>query len=68
MVVEKLSDFMLSDGKNGQIPDNRSHRSRFNRINARPEWIRAIDLFRVKVRLTHTYNSFHIRPATAKPL
>jgi len=27
-----------------------------------------IDLFRVKVRLTDTYNNFHVRRGTAKPL
>jgi hypothetical protein len=34
----------------------------------RPEWTRTIDLFRVKVRLTHTPNNFHVPGETAKPL
>ena len=46
-----------------------------------PEWVwlvavlvayviltRTIDLFRVKVGLTHTYNNFHVPPETAKPV
>src|SRR5579862_6650625 len=32
----------------------------------RPEWTRTIDLFRVKVHLTHTRNNFHALPRTAK--
>jgi len=35
--------------------------------NGRPEWTRTIDLFRVKVRLTHTPNSLDPRGGTAKP-
>jgi hypothetical protein len=29
---------------------------------------RTPDLYRVKVRLTHTYNNFHVHGDTAKPL
>ena len=34
----------------------------------RPEWTRTIDLFRVKVRLTHTPNNFQVPRIIAKPL
>jgi len=37
-------------------------------LNGRPEWTRTIDLFRVKVRLTHTSNNFHSPLGTTKSL
>ena len=36
--------------------------------NGRPEWTRTIDLFRVKVGLTHTSNDFDVRGETANAL
>ena len=36
--------------------------------NGRPGRTRTSDLFRVKVRLTHTSNNFHVPPETSKPL
>jgi len=36
--------------------------------NGRPRMDSNIDLFRVKVRLNHTYNNFDVRGETAKPL
>src|SRR5271166_964657 len=42
--------------------------SRFNELNGRHEETRTPDLYRVKVRLTHTYNNFYVLGTTAKPL
>jgi hypothetical protein len=67
-VVEKLAGLMASDGKNGQNPDGLPLAYRFSWINGRPEWTRTIDLYGVKVRLTHTYNNFHVRGGTAERL
>ena len=36
--------------------------------NGRHVGTRTPDLYRVKVRLTHTYNNFHVHGDTAKPL
>ena len=36
--------------------------------NGRHEGTRTPDLYRVKVRLTHTYNNFYVLGTTAKPL